>query len=360
MPFAIEGRARGRIFPLDAQRLPDWCDRFLAPAESGDIFASRFWYDLILAHALPADAEPVLAVCGADDSLMVPLLRQAGGQLRAMVTPYSLIWRPLMAPGADAESLNGAGQAFARLLRGHAPTRLDALDPLSAGLDDIFGGMRKAGFAVGRFRHFANWTEAVPFGSGWNDYLAARPPALRNTIQRKHARALREGSFSLATSPGASLELAIMAYVMVREGSWKPDEPFPDFDTALLRGAAAIGALRIGVLWRSDGTPVAAQYWLVSQGRAALLKLAHDEAARADSPGTVLTSMMIRHLIDEDHVTELDFGRGDDAYKQLWATRRQQRIGVMLSDPWHPAGLLELARQAASRGRAMLQRSRGA
>ena len=60
-----------------------------------------------------------------------------------------------------------------------------------------------------------------------------------------------------------------------------------------------------------------------------MLKLAHDEAFKAHSPGTVLTALMLRHLLDQEHVARIDFGRGDDAYKQGWAVeRRQQRIGV--------------------------------
>ena len=103
---------------------------------------------------------------------------------------------------------------------------------------------------------------------------------------------------------------------------------------------------------------MAAQYWILSGGQATLLKLAHDAAARAASPGTALTAMMVRHLIGEDHARSLDFGRGDDPYKQLWVSQRGQRIGLMLTDPWHPAGMVELARQATARARAWLRDTR--
>ena len=79
---------------------------------------------------------------------------------------------------------------------------------------------------------------------------------------------------------------------------------------------------------------------------ATVLKLAHDDAWRALSPGTVLTAHMIRGLLGEQ-VTELDFGRGDDPYKQLWANRRRQRIGVLLADPRQPRGLAALLRHDA-------------
>jgi hypothetical protein len=330
--------------------LPVWCDRFLAPPGDPDIFASRFWYDCMLAHALPAGAEPVLALCGPDEGLLVPLLRQ-GGRWGALVTPYSLEWHPLVAPEQGAAQRAAAGRGLARLLRGQPPMRLDTLDAEATGLSDMLEGLRSAGIAIGRYGHFGNWHQRLAPGGGWEDYLAARPPALRNTIRRKLRRAEERFGFELVRGPGPALEAAIAAYTTVRERSWKPSEPFPDFDAALLRAAAPRGLMRIGLLRRADGEPVAAQYWLLSGGRAALLKLAHDEAARADSPGTVLTALMIRHLIEVDAAAELDFGRGDDAYKTLWAAERRQRIGLTLSDRWHPAGFVEWARHCVSQAR---------
>jgi CelD/BcsL family acetyltransferase involved in cellulose biosynthesis len=64
---------------------------------------------------------------------------------------------------------------------------------------------------------------------------------------------------------------------------------------------------------------------------------------------------MIDSLIAEGGVRELDFGRGDDDYKQLWVGTRRQRIGVLVVDPRHPAGLASLARHAAGRLRARLR-----
>jgi len=339
-----------RFVPLTGTCLPDWCDTFLA-APGADFFAGRAWYDTVLAGAIPAGAQPVLAVCGAGDAVLLPLLRQAG-RLSSLVTPYTIDWGPLLAPHADAAALRDAGQYFGRLLHRHAPARLAAMDPDAAGVAALLDGVRAAGLSLSRFRHFGNWRAPLRPGEGWDAYLAARPSALRATIRRKAARA---GRFSAYAQPGEMLETGIAAYCTVRARSWKPPEPFPDFDPALMRAAAAIGALRLGVMWDADDRPIAAQYWVVSGGQACVLKLAHDEAAKAASPGTTLTAIMIRGLIEQDGVTALDFGRGDDAYKQLWAGERHERFGVTLTDPWHPAGWVELARQAAGHGRRWLR-----
>ena len=67
------------------------------------------------------------------------------------------------------------------------------------------------------------------------------------------------------------LERGIDAFEAVYRASWKTPEPFPHFNAALMRQAAGQGALRLGVLW-ADGRPAAAQYWVVSQGRATVLQ----------------------------------------------------------------------------------------
>ncbi len=344
-----------RLLPLPHEGLPGWCDRFLDPPGCGDLFASRLWYDVTLAHALPAEVEPMLA---STDTVMLPLLR-VGGRLRGLTTDYSLAWRPLIVPDAGAPALREAGRSLGRLLRFGPPVLLDALDPAAPGLEPLLEGLRMARLFPARFTHFGNWYEAFPPDLGWTAYLADRPPALRNTINRKLARAARELCLERIATPGPALEAGIAAYEDVRARSWKPWEPFPDFDGALMRALAAQRALRLGVLreTRAGNRPVAAQYWALDRGgaggraRALLLKLAHAEESRATSPGTALTAMMIRALIEEDGVRELDFGRGDDPYKRLWVSHRRQRVGYVLADPLHPAGLFALARQVASRAR---------
>jgi hypothetical protein len=334
--------APARLLPVDRAGLPPEADAYLA-APRADFFASRAWFDTVLAHATPPDAAPLLAMAEAG---LLPLWRR-GGRLAALTGPYALAYRPLLV--GDAVS---AGESLGRRLRG-PPVTLDLLDPAAAWMAPFRTGLRAAGLVAMPFDHVGNWHAHLPPGTRWAGYLAARPPALRATIARKLKRA---PPFTLVATPGQALEDAATAYEAVRAASWKPHEPFPDFDRQLLRATAAAGVLRVAWL-ATESQPIAAQYWIIDANgrRATVLKLAHAEAAKPLSPGTVLTALMIRHLIEEDGVTELDFGRGDDDYKRLWVGARRQRIGLIIADPRHPAGLVAIARQAAGAVRRRLR-----
>jgi CelD/BcsL family acetyltransferase involved in cellulose biosynthesis len=147
----------------------------------------------------------------------------------------------------------------------------------------------------------------------------------------------------------------IGAFEAVYARSWKVPEPYPAFNAAQIKAAGALGLARVGVWWIGE-TPAAAQFWIVERRCATVLKLAHDEAFKEYSPGTLLTAWMIRHMIEHEQVSELDFGRGDDAYKRDWVAVRRQRVGVLLINPRRPRGMLALARHTLGRIAARVRR----
>jgi CelD/BcsL family acetyltransferase involved in cellulose biosynthesis len=329
------------------------------------IFAGRTWWDVVLTHAMPpngagsgagsgagygavsaAAAFVVIRAAGQIVALL-PMLR-TGNRLGSLTTPYTCEYTPLFAAGLGGATRVAAMAAFGRLCRSHGIVRLDALPAEWDGLADLQDGARQSGLAVLRFDHFGNWYEDVG-GLGWSAYLQTRPGALRETIRRRLRRAekLAVARFDLFTQP-AEMDAAAEAFESVYRRSWKDAEPYPTFNVALMRAMAGSGLLRFGV-WSIGAEPVAVQFWVVKDGHAIMLKLAHDEAFKAHSPGTVLTALMLQHLLDREHVVQIDFGRGDDTYKQGWATRRRQRIGVLLVNPWRLSGMAALVRHGIGR-----------
>lgn len=318
------------------------CAELFRAVEGQSLFLAPWWWRSMLSGGIPAGSSARFLICAAASTpvALLPLITHADGTLTGLSGPYTCLFQPLLAYGLDVASLRRIGTAFARHCRAFPPIRLDALDADARWLAPFLAGARSGGLHAARFDHFGNWHEPVG-GVDWATYLRARPGGLRETIRRKMKRA-GETEFQLVTG-GDALEPAIAAYEEVYARSWKTAEPFPDFNATLMRAAAAVGALRLGLL-HVGAQVVAAQLWIVTNGTATVLKLAHDEAYKPLSPGTVLSVHMIRHLLEEDGIHTLDFGRGDDAYKQLWATRRHQRIGVILANPWSLAGAAILLR----------------
>jgi len=65
-------------------------------------------------------------------------------------------------------------------------------------------------------------------------------------------------------------------------------------------------------------------------------------------------------MIEQDGITALDFGRGDDPYKRLWVEHREQRIGIVLANPRKINGLVMILRHAVGGVLRRLKRAQSA
>lgn len=308
------------------------------------------WFRNLIANGLPPGTEPCLAVLsrGSATLAIAPMQRHKTGALGSLTNWYTCLYTPLFADGAPmAQTAQLLGRELGRLCGTRPTVRIEALPVEWPAIDAFVAGIAEAGLLVRRFAMFGNWHEAIAARS-WPEYLADRPGSLRELIRRKSRQAARGGriEFESIRSSG-SLPRGIAAYETVYSRSWKPTEPYPRFNPGLMQEAAAVGALRLGIGWLGD-VPAAAQFWIVANGVATVLKLAHDETHRARSPGTLLTARMVEELIGEG-VEAIDFGRGDDPYKRLWARERRQRIGLLLVNPKRVRGIVALARHDAGR-----------
>jgi CelD/BcsL family acetyltransferase involved in cellulose biosynthesis len=116
----------------------------------------------------------------------------------------------------------------------------------------------------------------------------------------------------------------------------------------LITRAAERGWLRLGIVWLK-AEPVAAQVWIVANGKADIYKLAYDEAFKDYSPGTVLTARLMQHVIECDAVSEVDYLVGDDAYKKDWMSDRRERWGIVAYNPTTVVGAMGALREALGR-----------
>jgi len=310
------------------------------PGDPGSFFTTPSWWRATTRAALAPDERPVFVTVQQDEQpvAVFPMLRTPTGW-RSLTTLYTYRYEPIGAAGFDA---------FARWCKGKGVVRLDSLDPDAPSHATLLTAIRGAGLIPLPFDHFGIWEEPVT-GQSWDDYARGRDGRLRETIRRRlrDVRADPDAAFSL-THGSDGIDAAIAAYHAVEPRSWKQPEPFPDFNRVLFREAAADGHLFMATLTRA-GTPIAVQAWVLHKGRATVLKLVHDEAETQRSPGTVLTALVIQHLLKDRDLDWLDFGRGDDAYKKSWVSQRRQRVGLLIADPWRPSGLAAIARHALGR-----------
>ena len=95
--------------------------------------------------------------------------------------------------------------------------------------------------------------------------------------------------------------------------------------------------------------PIAAQIWIVSNGKANIYKLAYDENFKAYAPGTLLTALLMAQAIDVDKVQKIDYLIGDDPYKAAWMSQRNERWGIVAHNARTVKGILGLAREMVGR-----------
>ncbi len=314
-----------------------------------DPFSTLAWYRATAAHAVPQGVAAAFLVARHAGQVLavLPMQRGPGRFLASLASPYASLWQPLMGEVArrNPACMRRVGLAVGLAFQAMKAIRLDALDAESDYLAPFEQGVREAGFHPLRFDHFGNWQQALP--PAWGAYLAGRPAKLRATIRRRGRRLMSDLCARIeVVEGGENLERAIAEYQSVYAASWKTPEMFKGFFAAFMREAARAGTLRL-FLMHVKNRPVAAQIWIVQDGSGHLLKLAHVERDRALSPGTVLTACAIEHLMQHDRIGRLDFGRGDDAYKALWASERRQRVGFLFANPGTLAGAAAIARHVA-------------
>jgi hypothetical protein len=297
------------------------------------------------------------------------LVTQGGMGLRsvcALANYYSSLYAPIIAsdaahPGAVLRTLLGGVVAM-----DHPVDALD-LNPLSSGdsawpeerVSDartVARALESAGWSTETYFRFGNWYLDVG-GRTYDAYFEGLHSQLKNTVRRKEKKllALPGARIEIARTPDEA-ERALEGYQKIYAASWKVPEPHPDFVPSLVRDLARRGTLRLGHVWIGDDA-AAAQIWAVKDEIASIFKLAYDERFQHVSAGSVLTSHLMRHVIDVDRVRMVDYLSGDDAYKRDWMSHRQERVGVRAYRRSSWRGLLAIATSRAKQvARPLLRR----
>jgi hypothetical protein len=336
----------------DFRRLPNGPAALFERRAKDSFFALPAWYDLMARHGVAQGTQTRLYTAEKQGAGVAFLLQTTDAaserRLASLVNAYGVEHGIVCDPEADLAG--GLAEIIAEILA-ERPSwdclSLAEFDPRQPAYRALVRALRRAGLLVECVFNTGTWYEDTA-GLDFAGYLAGRPGQLRNTYQRKRRAVMAGGRLRKAFfADPTGIDEAIRDYETVYAASWKPSEGFPSFIPALIRLAAELGALRMGV-YHVDDVPAAAQFWIVWDGRAVIYKLAHDERFAELSLGTLLTMEMIERALTDDRPTEINFGRGDDPYKQLWLPKRRERWGIAAANPRTLRGMgLGLRREAA-------------
>ncbi|OON59505.1 hypothetical protein B0920_24335 [Massilia sp. KIM] len=333
------------------EALPAEVRQFLERAETRNLQFGFDWYRNLVETVYSGHEGIRLYVLRSGDKILAVLplrIERAalGWQAHALSNFYSALYEPALAPGTKASDLLPLFTALRREFPRLGSLMLAPMAPASHAYVVLCEALCSGGWFPFEFFAFGNWYQRVR--TGWLDYLAEREGSVRSTIRRMGKKFAAEGGvLEVVTSPD-DLPGAIEAYRKVYAASWKKPEPFDDFMPGLLQLCAAKGVLRLG-LARLHGEPVAVQVWIVGHGRAEIYKVAYDERFRDYSPGTLVTAMLIRHVIETDQVAEIDYLIGDDPYKKTWMGERRERWGLVAYHLGSLPGVLGFLREASGR-----------
>jgi hypothetical protein len=331
-----------------------------------NFFFSLDWFELLFDTSLRLAVEPRLYVVLAEPKVLGALMcgvsrHGASRTLLSLTNFYTLEYLPALAPGADPEMVCGALADYIASERPRWNALRWSLLPTEAPASQwALRQLRARGFRIHPYFQYENWY-AMCSGESFDSYYARRPSQLRNTIARRQKKLEKAHKFEIQMVRGSApnLDRLVSEFIGVYGASWKQREPYPDFIPAFAGRAAALGILRLGVLY-VDAIPAAAQFWITAQGKATIYKLAYDEKFAEFGVGSILSREMFRVAMDEDRVGTIDYGVGSEAYKKDWMSSVRQISGLQAFNAKTPIGLFwsitENAKDVLRRWRVMGKR----
>ena len=307
--------------------LPRSADKFFEQSERDSIFLTRTWLETLTNHSLTAEQSLLLACVVSEDQYfaVLPLLKHPQGGLSTLSNRFTTLSSLLVKQGTGQDAVfECLAQGLSEL--SNQSIRFEPIDPNDKNMARLQKAMEANRFLSYPYFRFYNWTHPVT-ETNFADYMAQRPTHLRNTIQRKSRKLEREHQYTIRMYQDDDIDQALRDYNAVYQASWKANEFFSDFTPNLVRAFSKKGWLRLAVLY-VEQQPIAAQIWFVMHSKASIYRLVYNENWKRYSPGSILTQYMMRHAIDIEKVTHIDFLTGNEAYKRDWMTLRNDRIGI--------------------------------
>lgn len=307
-------------------------DRFSYPSQN-NYFLSLDWFQVHYETVLSSKMTPLIYVVysdmGCPEALFCAGIDSDSGEFVGQTSFYTVEYGLSV---IEKKFLIEAAKALIIFLSKEEPKKalleIRVMRTAHIGEMQLLKILASKGWGIERYFQYENWylpCHEVSF----EEYYQSRSSRLRNTIKRKENKLKKahEVRVELITDAGDALNQAVLDYVKVYNHSWKNEEPYPDYTPEMMKRCAEKGVLRLGLLY-IDEQPAAVQWWITTQKRAMIYKLAYDEKFAEYSPGSILSRDLFRHALDVDCVEEIDYGVGSESYKREWMSEVRLIEGI--------------------------------
>ena len=232
------------------------------------------------------------------------------------------------APFADYQGMlcrpdrEDAVAAFAQIVRATRWDRAALLDVRDPRIEALVAELGGSGFATRRTQGSPCSTIDLP--ASWDAFMASLSKGTRRGLsQPLNALGERLPASRFTLSTGGDAERHVDAVLALNKLRWGAAPGRVARYRGILLAAHEQGCLRVGVLWDGErAIGAGAVFFDEERGYGGLYLLAHDPEYGRHSPGKVVLAALIRDACERGYRT-FDFLRGDEAYKQPYATRTE-------------------------------------
>lgn len=186
----------------------------------------------------------------------------------------------------------------------------------------------------------------LPITEAWEDFVKGSPRKFRYALREREKRFFAEPGVAVRRLDSVDITRALTATLWgVERHSWKVaagTSPLRrpavrEFYAEFLSHFARRGWVQVWLAALNE-TPIAYVLNILYRGRVFLYNISYNRQYASLAPGLLLLQRAIRDAFDQKAV-EYDFLRGDELYKNRWATSKRKVFQIVLHR-WSPASFL--------------------
>lgn len=361
------------------QELKGAWNRLVEALDSHSVFHRHEWFDAAWQWCRQSGELFILCVYRGESLIgILPLVREQRSfhhmktvQLHYLSVPDTQFSDLLV----DRDHAADVGRALVEWL-GRSTGRwdslvIDKLPPESSALAEFLDAWQDSPMAA--FVACESPNPGISMTVAWDEYYPSRTRRLKtgnNNIRNKLKRNNESVDIEWVNADGGDADAALRMVTDISAQSWKSDTGLTldnqgphDFIARLTQSASTNGWLSVWIL-RLDGTPVAAEYQIIYQGRVYALRADYIASFRDQSPGSYLNWQLLERLFESD-LEYYSMGPGENPYKDRWATQYEPlnsleiysrsvrgRMMQVTDRTWRPAAKALLARIRPDKTRA--------